>query len=176
MPLRFSKHLTPIDKPPSPDAMTPDELLEVLGALGLSVSAAARLLGVNDRTVRRWSSGDAPLPPPATRFSALTHTAPRSRRKRSWRRSADEPSDAASDGAGDSAPEFSRPPFTGVRFRPSRCDIHSAIWMSGKTPDSSCPVIANSDHTLRRGEWVKTTLANIRCARKNKRLAPESGH
>ena len=42
---RFSKHLTPIDKPPSPDAMTPDELLQVLGALGLSVSAAARLPG-----------------------------------------------------------------------------------------------------------------------------------
>jgi DNA-binding transcriptional regulator YiaG len=72
---RFSKHLTPIDKPPSPDAMTPDELLEVLGALGLSISAAARLLGVNDRTVRRWSAGDAPLPPPATRFLRYLHRA-----------------------------------------------------------------------------------------------------
>jgi DNA-binding transcriptional regulator YiaG len=72
---RFSKHLTPLEKPPSPDAISVDELRALLGKLNLSTGAAARLLGVNDRTVRRWWSGDAPTPPPVARFLRYIHRA-----------------------------------------------------------------------------------------------------
>src|ERR1017187_1361118 len=49
-------------------AMTPDEYREALLTLGLSQIAAARLLGVDARTSRRWISGERDLPPPAVRF------------------------------------------------------------------------------------------------------------
>jgi DNA-binding transcriptional regulator YiaG len=48
--------------------MTPDEYRAAIEALGLSQVAAARLLGVDDRTSRRWASGERDVPPPAQRF------------------------------------------------------------------------------------------------------------
>jgi DNA-binding transcriptional regulator YiaG len=48
--------------------VTPDEYREAIEALGLSQVAAARLLGVDDRTSRRWASGERDVPPPAVRF------------------------------------------------------------------------------------------------------------
>lgn len=48
--------------------MTPDEYRETIEKLGLTQSAAARLLGVDDRTSRRWACGERDIPPPAQRF------------------------------------------------------------------------------------------------------------
>jgi DNA-binding transcriptional regulator YiaG len=48
--------------------MTPHEYREAIERLGLSQIAAARLLGVDARTSRRWASGDRDVPPPAVRF------------------------------------------------------------------------------------------------------------
>lgn len=48
--------------------MTPDEYRAAIETLGLSQVAAARLLGVDDRTSRRWASGERDVPPPAVRF------------------------------------------------------------------------------------------------------------
>jgi DNA-binding transcriptional regulator YiaG len=48
--------------------MTPDEYREAIDHLGLSQVAAAKLLGVDDRTSRRWACGERPIPPPAQRF------------------------------------------------------------------------------------------------------------
>jgi len=47
--------------------MTPAAYREALDTLGLSQLAAARLLGVNGRTSRRWAS-DRDVLPPAARF------------------------------------------------------------------------------------------------------------
>jgi DNA-binding transcriptional regulator YiaG len=44
------------------------EFNRILGRLDLSLLAAAELLGVNDRTLRRWPSGAYPITPPAARF------------------------------------------------------------------------------------------------------------
>lgn len=48
--------------------MTTDEYREALEKLDLTQSAAARLLGVDDRTSRRWACGERDIPPPAERF------------------------------------------------------------------------------------------------------------
>ena len=48
--------------------MSPDEYRETIEKLGLSQIAAARLLGVDARTSRRWASGERDIPPPAVRF------------------------------------------------------------------------------------------------------------
>jgi len=48
--------------------MTPDEYRETIEALGMTQGAAARLLGVDDRTSRRWACGERDIPPPAERF------------------------------------------------------------------------------------------------------------
>ena len=48
--------------------MTPAEYRIALETLGLSQIAAARLLGVDDRTSRRWANGERDIPPPAQRF------------------------------------------------------------------------------------------------------------
>lgn len=42
--------------------MTPADLRSALDRLGLSQQAAARLWGVNPRTVRRWLAGDQDIP------------------------------------------------------------------------------------------------------------------
>jgi len=48
--------------------MTADEYREALARLDLSQVAAARLLGVDDRTSRRWATGERDVPGPAVRF------------------------------------------------------------------------------------------------------------
>ena len=48
--------------------MTPDEYREALDSLGLSQVGAAKLLGVDERTSRRWAIGERGIPPPAQRF------------------------------------------------------------------------------------------------------------
>jgi len=48
--------------------MTPDEYREALEALDLTQAGAAKLLGVDDRTSRRWACGERDIPPPAVRF------------------------------------------------------------------------------------------------------------
>lgn len=48
--------------------MSPDEYRKMIEYLGLSQNAAARLLGVDERTSRRWALGERDIPPPAQRF------------------------------------------------------------------------------------------------------------
>lgn len=48
--------------------MTTNEYRLAIEQLGLSQIAAARLLGVDDRTSRRWANGERDVPPPAARF------------------------------------------------------------------------------------------------------------
>ena len=48
--------------------MTADEYRKAIERLGLSQVAAARLLGVDARTSRRWATGERELPGPAVRF------------------------------------------------------------------------------------------------------------
>lgn len=48
--------------------MTPVEIQARLDDLGLSQVAGARLLGVDDRTMRRWVAGDRIMPEPAVRL------------------------------------------------------------------------------------------------------------
>ena len=48
--------------------MTADEYRDAIALLDLSQVAAARLLGVDDRTSRRWATGERDVPPPAERF------------------------------------------------------------------------------------------------------------
>lgn len=48
--------------------MTKDEYRTAIETLGLSQAAAARLLGVDERTSRRWACGERDIPAPAVRF------------------------------------------------------------------------------------------------------------
>lgn len=48
--------------------MTADEYRDAIAKLELSQVAASRLLGVDERTSRRWASGERDIPPPAERF------------------------------------------------------------------------------------------------------------
>jgi DNA-binding transcriptional regulator YiaG len=48
--------------------MTPDDYRDAIERLGLSQVAAARLLGVDARTSRRWAIGERDVPAPAARF------------------------------------------------------------------------------------------------------------
>jgi DNA-binding transcriptional regulator YiaG len=48
--------------------MTPDEYRAAIAKLGLSQVAAAKLLGVDARTSRRWANGERDMPAPAVRF------------------------------------------------------------------------------------------------------------
>lgn len=51
--------------------MTPDEFRALLAALGLSQLRAARLLGIQGRTIRHWCAGDRDIPNWAPRFLRL---------------------------------------------------------------------------------------------------------
>lgn len=42
--------------------MTPKQYADAIEKLGLSQRGAARFLGVNERTSRRWIAGDAAVP------------------------------------------------------------------------------------------------------------------
>lgn len=48
--------------------MTGADFRATIALLGLSQLGAARLLGVDGRTVRRWISGERDVPEPAARF------------------------------------------------------------------------------------------------------------
>lgn len=48
--------------------MTADEYREAIAELGMTQVSASKLLGVDDRTSRRWAAGDREVPPPAARF------------------------------------------------------------------------------------------------------------
>jgi transcriptional regulator with XRE-family HTH domain len=48
--------------------MTPDEYRSALAILGLTQLGGARLLGVDERTSRRWANGERDVPPPVQRF------------------------------------------------------------------------------------------------------------
>ena len=48
--------------------MTPDQYRSAIEKLGMSQVAAAKLLGVDARTSRRWALGERDVPPPAERF------------------------------------------------------------------------------------------------------------
>jgi DNA-binding transcriptional regulator YiaG len=64
----FTPHLIPLGvDAPRIDA-TAEEFNRLLDELGLGQMAAARLLGVNGRTVRRWAAGKANVLPSAARF------------------------------------------------------------------------------------------------------------
>ena len=49
-------------------SVTADEYRAAIARLDLSQVAAARLLGVDDRTSRRWATGERDVPPPVQRF------------------------------------------------------------------------------------------------------------
>jgi DNA-binding transcriptional regulator YiaG len=48
--------------------MTPDQYRAAIEQLGLTQVAAAKLLGVDERTSRRWATGERDVPAPAARF------------------------------------------------------------------------------------------------------------
>lgn len=48
--------------------MTADEYRDAIEHLGLSQVAAAKLLGVDERTSRRWAIGERDIPAPAQHF------------------------------------------------------------------------------------------------------------
>jgi hypothetical protein len=48
--------------------MTADEYRNAIAALGLSQVEASTLLGVDERTSRRWAIGEREIPPPVERF------------------------------------------------------------------------------------------------------------
>lgn len=51
--------------------MRADELVSSLERIGLPKRAAARFLHVDERTVRRWASGDLAVPVPVAMLLAL---------------------------------------------------------------------------------------------------------
>lgn len=55
--------------------MTPTDLRAQLARLGLTQTGAARLLGVNPRTVRRWLE-DGDIPPPVVRLLGAMEAVP----------------------------------------------------------------------------------------------------
>jgi DNA-binding transcriptional regulator YiaG len=56
--------------------MSPADLRACLGRLGLSQLGAARLLGVDGRTVRKWVGGERGVPPPVVRLLWLCERLP----------------------------------------------------------------------------------------------------
>jgi len=48
--------------------MSPSQLRATLARLGLTQSEAARLLGVDDRTMRRWCCAERGIPEPVARL------------------------------------------------------------------------------------------------------------
>lgn len=48
--------------------MTSDDYRAAIAALDLSQVGAARLLGVDERTSRRWAHGERTVPKPVARF------------------------------------------------------------------------------------------------------------
>lgn len=51
--------------------MTPKQFAEAIERLGLSQRGAAKFLGVNERTSRKWIAGDARIPESAAKLLRL---------------------------------------------------------------------------------------------------------
>jgi hypothetical protein len=51
--------------------MTPGEFKEAVKAMGLNVHSSRKVFLVDERTVRRWSSGDVPIPLPIAGFARV---------------------------------------------------------------------------------------------------------
>lgn len=51
--------------------MTPTQYRATIEALGLSLTGAAQLLGVNERTCRRWADGEYDVPEPVAMLLRL---------------------------------------------------------------------------------------------------------
>lgn len=60
----------------STQRMTPDEFCREMDRLGLTQLGAAELMGVNDRTIRRWMRGERPIPPLVSTFLATVDPRP----------------------------------------------------------------------------------------------------
>ena len=57
-------------KPPE-SSMTPKQYADAIDRLGLSQRAAGRFLGVEERTSRRWISGESAIPESAAKLLRL---------------------------------------------------------------------------------------------------------
>jgi DNA-binding transcriptional regulator YiaG len=51
--------------------MTPNQYINAIAALGLSQRAAGAFLGVDERTSRRWVSGDSAIPESVSKLLRL---------------------------------------------------------------------------------------------------------
>lgn len=60
----------------SEDRLTAEEFRLELERHGLTQIEAARIMGVNDRTVRRWALGERPIPPLVTKLMATIEVKP----------------------------------------------------------------------------------------------------
>ncbi len=60
--MRLNSRLRARHKPRHHWLMDANRYRQVIAALGLSQNAAARLLGVNERTGRRYADGSLPIP------------------------------------------------------------------------------------------------------------------
>jgi DNA-binding transcriptional regulator YiaG len=56
--------------------MTATELRATLARVGLTQTGAARLFGLDDRTLRRWAAGDGEITPCALRLLDLLEHVP----------------------------------------------------------------------------------------------------
>lgn len=56
--------------------MSPEELDEAMGMLGLNAQRLALRVGVTDRTVRRWLDGTRNIPAPVEKLVTLMLTNP----------------------------------------------------------------------------------------------------
>jgi DNA-binding transcriptional regulator YiaG len=65
--VKYAANLRPVNGERA-GAMSPADFNRILEKLDLSQVAAARLLDVNERTVRRWATGDSPVLPTVARF------------------------------------------------------------------------------------------------------------
>jgi DNA-binding transcriptional regulator YiaG len=61
--------------------MDPDQIRALLARLGLTQGAAARLLGIDARTIRKWCGGERGMPEPARRLLLAIEQVPA---LRSW--------------------------------------------------------------------------------------------
>jgi DNA-binding transcriptional regulator YiaG len=53
------------------EPMTPDEIRSTLARLELTTNRAAQLVGVDDRTMRKWLAGERGMPEPVIRLLRL---------------------------------------------------------------------------------------------------------
>jgi len=51
--------------------MTPDQIRDTLNRLELTTTRAAQLVGVDDRTMRKWLAGERGMPEPVIRLLRL---------------------------------------------------------------------------------------------------------